>query len=102
MTTSFSASVSLAPNIFFGCFGLLDDVYRSIPIHPRRKEGNLRIGELCSEERRKTTVSKILIGSSYDAMPKPEVAELWAKRTSPDFAFNIFSRSFRSEIRENA
>jgi hypothetical protein len=53
-----SASV---PNIFFWLLWLLDDVYRSIPIHPRRKEGNLRIGELCSGGRRKTTVSKILI-----------------------------------------
>jgi uncharacterized protein YecE (DUF72 family) len=29
------------------------------------------------------------IDSSYYAMPKREVAELWAKRTPPDFTFNI-------------
>ena len=33
------------------------------------------------------------IDSSYYAMPKPEVAELWAKRTPPDFTFNI--KAFR-------
>jgi hypothetical protein len=30
------------------------------------------------------------IDSSYYAMRKPEVAELWAKRTPPDFTFNIW------------
>jgi uncharacterized protein YecE (DUF72 family) len=33
------------------------------------------------------------VDSSYYAMPKPEVAELWAKRTPPDFTFNI--KAFR-------
>src|SRR5262249_243840 len=33
------------------------------------------------------------VDSSYYAMPNPEVAELWAKRTPPDFTFNI--KAFR-------
>jgi uncharacterized protein YecE (DUF72 family) len=33
------------------------------------------------------------VDSSYYAMPKPEVAELWAKRTPADFTFNI--KAFR-------
>jgi uncharacterized protein YecE (DUF72 family) len=33
------------------------------------------------------------VDSSYYALPKPEVAELWAKRTPPDFTFNI--KAFR-------
>ncbi|HKE42184.1 MAG TPA: DUF72 domain-containing protein [Casimicrobiaceae bacterium] len=33
------------------------------------------------------------IDSSYYAMPKPEVAQLWAERTPPEFTFNI--KAFR-------
>jgi uncharacterized protein YecE (DUF72 family) len=33
------------------------------------------------------------VDSSYYAMPKPEVAQLWAERTPPDFTFNI--KAFR-------
>src|SRR6266498_1950539 len=33
------------------------------------------------------------VDSSYYAIPKPEVAELWAKRTPSDFTFNI--KAFR-------
>ena len=33
------------------------------------------------------------VDSSYYAMPKPEVAQLWAERTPQDFTFNI--KAFR-------
>jgi Protein of unknown function DUF72 len=33
------------------------------------------------------------VDSSYYAMPSPQVAQLWAERTPPDFAFNI--KAFR-------
>lgn len=36
--------------------------------------------------------------SSYYAMPKPEVAELWAKRTPPDFTFNITGIQFQNGV----
>jgi uncharacterized protein YecE (DUF72 family) len=38
-------------------------------------------------------VPLVEVDSSYYAKPKPEVAELWAKRTPPDFTFNI--KAFR-------
>ena len=38
------------------------------------------------------------VDSSYYAMPKPEVAELWAKRTPPDFTFNITGIQFKNGV----